>query len=515
MVVMATDGSLQPDALEVDITSPDGKTTYRSATYEIPAETTLPTSLTLESTSGSVSSASITVSVWAGGVPLDVRQDRVIQIPSDHLAVLDIVFSAKCTPEVSLIDGMAVSQCFVGETCDPTLGSCVTDVVSFGSDGGAPGNVSPGIDAGDTNTRDSEAEGASADATDEAAGACVPGATRCFFNGLETCVGGMWSPVVVDCPAAAPACTAGACGQPPSCQTSTPGTANCGGGSCCASPEVTSGTYYRTYTNAGNGPIDEANPASVSRFRLDTYDVTVGRFRAFVGAWNDGWTPSAGSGKHASLNGGLGLAGSGSPGAYEPGWLTSDDANVTPTNGNLACGGVFATWTPSPGGGENLPMNCVNWWEAYAFCIWDGGFLPTEAESDYAAAGGNQQREYPWGETDPGAMNQYAIYGCYYPSGSGTCTGLGNIAPVGTATLGAGLWGQLDLTGDVWPWTLDWLALYVDPCTDCVQLTPAPNRTHGGADYHDPASYLLTSARHGNPPLYRDPVIGFRCARSP
>ncbi len=141
-LVMSTDGTLAPDALVIDITSPDGQTTYRSATYEIPAETTLPTSLTLESLSGSVSSASITVSVWAGGVPLDVRQDRVIQIPSDRLAVLHIVFSAKCTPDVTLSGGVAVSRCSAGETCDPASGSCVTNLVSFGSDGGAPGSVS-------------------------------------------------------------------------------------------------------------------------------------------------------------------------------------------------------------------------------------------------------------------------------------------------------------------------------------------------------------------------------------
>jgi formylglycine-generating enzyme required for sulfatase activity len=124
---------------------------------------------------------------------------------------------------------------------------------------------------------------------------------------------------------------------------------------------------------------------------------------------------------------------------------------------------------------ENLPINCVNWYEAYAFCIWDGGFLPSEAEWEYAAAGGSEQREYPWGSAAPGTANQYAIYDCDYGSDAGGCPNPGvgsiaNIAPVGTATLGAGLWGQLDLIGDLMVWTLDGRAPYVDPCSDCSDL---------------------------------------------
>jgi formylglycine-generating enzyme required for sulfatase activity len=283
--------------------------------------------------------------------------------------------------------------------------------------------------------------------------------------------------------------------------------------------------YYRTYSNSGSGPTGEADPANISGFRLDKYLVTVGRFRQFVTAWNggSGYTPPAGSGKHTHLNGGKGLANSGSSGSYETGWLASDDSNVAPTDANLTtyCS-PFTTWTSSAGTQENLPISCVNWFEASAFCIWDGGFLPSEAEWEYAAAGGSQQREYPWGSTAPGTACpgsgcQYAIYGCYYPNGSGSCTngsGVTNIAPVGTATLGAGLWGQLDLAGEMWEWNLDWYATYA-PCTDCAYLTTASTRALRGGVYLNAAGSLLPPVRnsYGNP-FNRSYGVGFRCARA-
>jgi sulfatase modifying factor 1 len=293
---------------------------------------------------------------------------------------------------------------------------------------------------------------------------------------------------------------------------------NCGASreTCCASLEVEGGTYFRTYTS-GSGPTAEADPATLSTFRLDKYLVTVGRFRRFVDAWNggNGWTPVASAGKHEHLNAGAGLANSGTPGTYETGWLAPDDANLAPTDINLtATCEPYATWTPTAAGNENLPIICTNWFEAYAFCIWDGGFLPSEAEWEYAAAGGGQQRLYPWGGVRPGTDNQYAIYGCFYPSIL-PCTGFTNIAPVGTATAGGGLWGQLDLAGDVWEWNLDWDSAYVDPCTDCAYLAAASNRINRGGYFSGDAASLVPSNRGSCTPEGRFTDIGFRCARVP
>lgn len=316
---------------------------------------------------------------------------------------------------------------------------------------------------------------------------------------------------------------AGATTTGTSCQVSGAGLTNCGasGESCCTSLEVPGGTYYRTYTSgADGGPGGEADPATVTGFRMDKYLVTVGRFRQFVNAWNNGYLPAAGSGKHTHLSGGNGLNATG--GGYETGWDASGWNNTTfidPTTPNLDCDMQYATWTASAGSQENLPINCVTWYEAYAFCVWDGGFLASEAEWEYAAAGGSQQREYPWGTTVPGTACpgtgcQYAIYNCDYRSGSGSCTGTTNIAPVGTATLGGGLWGQLDLVGEMWQWNLDYYATYVDPCTDCTDLVPTARVVRGGS-FGNAASVLHPPYRTNNAPTTRDAGHGLRCSRTP
>jgi formylglycine-generating enzyme len=368
----------------------------------------------------------------------------------------------------------------------------------------------------------------------------------------------------------------------PNCVTEGPGVTDCGANreSCCTTLKVEGGTYYRTYKNSGNGPTAMADRAKVSSFWLDKYLVTVGRFRQFLDAWRAGYRPPMGSGKHTHLNEGKGLViseearkvereqaprlngeqmqmmtkeqltqelklqqvthldgGKGpvlhaAPTTYEPGWDPADDPSAPP-EAERSCNDVnFMTWTPAPGGNENLPVNCVGWREAYAFCIWDGGFLPSEAEWEYAAAGGSQQREYPWGSTAPGSGGLYAIYGgddgragglfaCYYPIGTlASCTGVTNIAPVGTAMLGAGRWGQLDMVGEVEEWTLDEYAAH-GACTDCVNLVLSNRESRKFRVIRSSNFYgSATSLRPGNDRVHPASVggvafqVGFRCARS-
>jgi formylglycine-generating enzyme required for sulfatase activity len=75
----------------------------------------------------------------------------------------------------------------------------------------------------------------------------------------------------------------------------------------------------------------------------------------------------------------------------------------------VKCSATYQTWTDSAGSNESRPMNCITWYEAFAFCIWDGGRLSTEAEWNYAAAGGSEQRQYPW-SVPPGSTTIDCTY---------------------------------------------------------------------------------------------------------
>jgi formylglycine-generating enzyme required for sulfatase activity len=158
-------------------------------------------------------------------------------------------------------------------------------------------------------------------------------------------------------------------------------------------------------------------------------------------------------------------------------------------------------------------MNCVTWYEAFAFCIWDGGRLATDAELQYAELGGSENRTYPWGQTAPANDPVLAIYDCYYNgTGPGTCSGVKNIAPVGTAS-GNGKWGQADLGGNVGEWVLDWSASdYLVPCTDCANLTPSSSRVIRGGTFTNDATVMSQASTAT--PTERHSWLGARCARA-
>src|SRR5262249_32777148 len=152
------------------------------------------------------------------------------------------------------------------------------------------------------------------------AGDCPPGLT---CNALQICVEPGDDPrdaAIVDAPvdisvdAVAPPIPKHSCLMLPS---------NCGAAgtdSCCNSPMVPGGTFYRGYDAASDANAgDMTAPATVSSFRLDKYEITVGRFRNFVdaGMGTQAQPPPPGAGAHDSI-----------PGS---GWNESWNANLIAT----------------------------------------------------------------------------------------------------------------------------------------------------------------------------------------
>jgi formylglycine-generating enzyme required for sulfatase activity len=204
-------------------------------------------------------------------------------------------------------------------------------------------------------------------------------------------------------------------------------------------------------------------------------------------------------------------------------------------------------------------MDCLNWYEAFAFCIWDGGRLPTEAEWNYVAAAGSEQRFYPW-SSPPSSTQINLLYSeyCQTPWNQPFdplvqtidkyqldttvpwhCTDATLPQPisVGSSPRNYGMGGVADLAGNAAEWMLDAYlpsrneqppCTQPDPmkcmapnCNDCVELgvgTPSPPRVVRGGAWLGPTSpsqysMLRNDWRQGFGASNRSIALGFRCAR--
>jgi formylglycine-generating enzyme required for sulfatase activity len=281
--------------------------------------------------------------------------------------------------------------------------------------------------------------------------------------------------------------------------------------SCCTSLDIPGGVFLRGFDASNVRPGFPDSPASVSAFRLDRYEVTVGRFRAFVeaGEGTQLRPPAVGAGAHVHL----------SSSGWDARWNIQLPADTRQQLSRLRCDATFHTWTDDPGVNEDQPINCVSWYEALAFCIWDGGYLPSEAEWNYAAAGGEEQRAYPW-SVPAGLLAIDGTRASFWTEPGGCigdadpdCTSA-DLVNVGGRPAGDGRWGQSDLAGNVDEWTFDLQAKYALPCTDCINLSAGFNHVVRGGSCADNSDSLRTHARRGHEGFIRNWLTGLRCARA-
>ncbi len=106
-------------------------------------------------------------------------------------------------------------------------------------------------------------------------------------------------------------------------------------------------------------------------------------------------------------------------------------------------------------GRENHPVVQVAYADAEAYARWAGLELPSEAQWEFAAHGGNDQQTYPWGaELTRGGHAMANTWQGDFPRRNSRADGFAGTSPVGCFP--ANGFGLYDMIGNVWQWTRDW-----------------------------------------------------------
>ena len=208
-------------------------------------------------------------------------------------------------------------------------------------------------------------------------------------------------------------------------------------------------------------------------------------------------------------------------------------------------GGIFSVRIK---GGRNMstdPMVQVSWYGAVAYSNWLSGLdgsepcydlstwtcdfakngyrLPTEAEWEYAARGGehNPYYQYPWGDSIDDSKANYWESGDPYETGDTPWTTPvgyydGSQIPAGSDM--ANGYGLYDMTGNAWEWCNDWY----DP--DYYDISPYENPRgpasgvdrvlRGGGLGNDAYGCRLANRDNGHGPDARNNDDGFRIVRA-
>ena len=178
-------------------------------------------------------------------------------------------------------------------------------------------------------------------------------------------------------------------------------------------------------------------------------------------------------------------------------------------------------WDDSNFSNPLQPVVAPSWFDAVKYCEWLSHMteqhfrLPTEAEWEYAARGGLEQKSFPWGDEPPESLANYAVRWKTGPE------------PVGRAEMNA--YGLCDIGANVHEWCADWFdADYyrvspernpqgppgaVDNAPTGVKSTAPARRASRGGSWRHFTKVSRCAARSSIPPEFQYADYGFRIAR--